>query len=303
MDYDYIVKNRYAMKILTQEPKEPLESQPIDITFTEYQPTKPVFSIVMPIHNQEAILSKHIQAIFQHTTDRPYELICILDACSDKSEQAIQDILRSPLPPLLTSVLILTAHIPLFETSSDNIGFLCSRGKYLLEIQADLEMTETGYNMKLLQPFLLFPNVIGVSGRCCHGITYNEGVGKLGADIEKPLPASLDKHAFYVAETCNRGPLLLDHEKVRQLGYLDEANYFLDNSDHDLFARAYHTKRWICGYVPIEFLSLLQYGSTRKPRNALNERFFQQYQREKTGNGFLRTYHPTTRPIQKIRLE
>jgi len=44
---------------------------------------------------------------------------------------------------------------------------------------------------------------------------------------------------------------------------LDEENYFLDDSDHDLMARAFLEKGYLCGYVPIEFSAPLYVGSTR----------------------------------------
>ena len=71
------------------------------------------------------------------------------------------------------------------------------------------------------------------------------------------------KMYFYTFESCNRGPLLLDKEKVEKLGYLDENNYFLDNSEHDLMLRAYLKYKYICGYIPINFNSPLKDGSTR----------------------------------------
>ena len=43
---------------------------------------------------------------------------------------------------------------------------------------------------------------------------------------------------------------------MKILRYLDEVNYFLETSDHDLFARAYVERGWICGYVPIDFIKI-----------------------------------------------
>jgi hypothetical protein len=73
------------------------------------------------------------------------------------------------------------------------------------------------------------------------------------------------------------------------MNYLDEVNYFLDNSDHDLFARAYVKKAWICGYAPIDFLSPLENGTTRKPRDTLNQKYYNlKLQITQNGkNGFL----------------
>ena len=57
------------------------------------------------------------------------------------------------------------------------------------------------------------------------------------------------------------------------MGYLDEYNFVLGDDDHDIMMRAKYQKNWICGYVPIEFYSPLEYGSTRKEMNKINKEF------------------------------
>jgi glycosyltransferase involved in cell wall biosynthesis len=239
----------------------------------------PFFSIVIPIHNQESIIVKNIQSVLNNTSEKYYEIILIIDACSDNTElnllNWIQNINLENFK-LLNKIIILKSEIPLFETSADNLGFFCSSGEYILEIQSDMEMIMYGYNMKLLIPFLKNDQIIGISGRCCHNYKSTIGCGKLGLDCIKNLIdlPNIDINSYYIGETCNRGPLLLNKHKLKELGFLDEVNYFLDNSDHDLFARAFFTKKWICGYVPIDVYSPLEDGSTRKPRNILNQKYY-----------------------------
>lgn len=128
-----------------------------------------------------------------------------------------------------------------------------------------MEMVELGYNKHLTKPFNILNNVIAVSGRCGHNLFRNGGIGKLGLLIEKNISElNLDKNCFYSFETCNRGPLLLDKEKVKELNYFDEEHYRQHNSDHDLMIRAYLYKKYICGYVPIDFNSPLVNGTSRK---------------------------------------
>lgn len=136
-------------------------------------------------------------------------------------------------------------------------------------------MTEHGYNLTLTKPFYLLDNVIAVSGRCTHSIFRSPfcGIGKLGETIEKSIDElNIDRNKFYSMDTCNRGPLLLDKEKLKDLQYLDETNYFLDNSDHDLMIRAYLIKGYICGYVPIDFKAPLSDGSTRNNNKYNNQK-------------------------------
>lgn len=228
----------------------------------------PTYSIVMPIYNQEDIIVENLQSIFD-MTEGLYELILVLDFCFDQTEPRVLEYFhtKSRFPDTVTKITIFKNEFPLFETKCDNIGFRHSIAKYCLEIQADMKMTERGYNLQLTRPFEKYPNVIAVSGRCSHAMYGGLGIGKLGNAIETPIEQlGVSRNIFYVNETCNRGPLLLDRQKLKDLGYLDEETYFLNNSDHDLMARAWIENRYICGYVPINFSSPLVHGSTRNTK-------------------------------------
>ena len=54
----------------------------------------PVYSIVTPIYNQEAIIVKNIKSILEKTDDF-FELILILDFCFDKTEEVLLNYLNS----------------------------------------------------------------------------------------------------------------------------------------------------------------------------------------------------------------
>jgi glycosyltransferase involved in cell wall biosynthesis len=239
--------------------------------FYEYSSGPIEYSIVIPVFNQEDILVKNLTSIFAMTLGT-YEILIILDYCYDDTEKNLLTFLQSYIPaPSLRSIRIFTnKEKPLFETKCDNIGFRNSRGTYCLEIQADMEMTQLGYNIELTKPFLRLPNVIAVSGRVASSLFERDGIsqiayGKVDEGVEKPIrELNIILGAFYVYETCNRGPLLLHRERLQELGYLDEEEYFLDNSDADLMARAYLQKGYICGYIPIDFHAPLCDGSTRK---------------------------------------
>lgn len=236
-----------------------------------------VYSIVTPIYNQESIIVKNVKSFIEHTVDK-FEIILILDFCFDKTEKNLIDFLdnyKCDNNNLIQIKIFKNVDKPLFETKCDNIGFKNSEGKYCLEIQADMEMTEYGYNLSLSRPFNQLNNVIAVSGRCAHSLFRVPfcGIGKLGENIEKSInELNIDRHKFYSMDTCNRGPLLLDRNKLQELEYLDEKNYFLDNSDHDLMIRAYLIKGYICGYVPIDFKAPLSDGSTRNNKKYNNQK-------------------------------
>lgn len=304
------INNRYNMNIYVNNPKK---NSNIQILHKKYiRNDIPFFSIIVPICNQESIIIKHIKSILDKTTVKFFELILIIDCCSDRTEEYITELINNldaEKYELLTNILVLKSAIPLFEVVADNLGFFCSRGKYCLEIQADMEMTDEGYNMKLLRPFLLSNNIIGISGRCTHDFTQcRYSFGRAGFDISikvKDLP-NVEEGYCYIGETCNRGPLLLDKEKLKSIKYLDEVNYFLENDDHDLFARAYVEHKWVCGYVPIDFIALLENGTMRKKRDKLNQEYYDKYRIETNNNkeGFLYKHMANIpfRDIIKIKL-
>jgi glycosyltransferase involved in cell wall biosynthesis len=226
-----------------------------------------LYSVIIPVHNQESIFVRNLQSILDLTVGN-FEVIIILDYCYDKTEERLLKFLDSyeNKNPYFAKVQIISnTDSPLFETKCDNIGFRLATGKYCLEIQADMQMTQKAYNVHLTKPFLYYSNVIAVSGRCAHNMTNPYGVGKLGESIEKTVDElRIDRNKFYVFETCNRGPLLIDRKKLVEMNFLNEEEYFLDNSDHDLMLRAYLEKKYICGYVPIDFLAPLTDGTMRK---------------------------------------
>ena len=233
-----------------------------------------IYSIIIPIFNQENIVTDNLESIMNNTKGN-YEIIIILDYCFDNTEKNLMEFInnyKNVLYNFIQITILKNETIPLFETKCDNIGFKLAEGKFCLEIQADMKMTENGYNIHLSKPFNILENVIAVSGRCAHNLfNHAEGIGKLGSNCERTVnELNICKNKFYVYETCNRGPLLIDKTKLKELNYLDEEEYFLDDSDHDLFARAYIEKKYICGYVPIDYYAPLYLGSTRNNNNYNN---------------------------------
>ena len=245
-----------------------------DITEIEY-------SVIIPIYNQEKIITKNMNSILKYTGGI-FEIIIILDFCYDNTEFNLINFLDNyqHFNKNLSSIKIFKQpNAPIFEASCDNIGFVMSKGKYCLDIQADMEITENNYNLHLTKPFKLLDNVLAVSGRCAHNLFDTAGgIGKLGVLIEKSVSElNIDKNKFYTYETCNRGPLLFDRQKLKQLNYLNEINYHQDNSDHDIMIRGYLDYGYICGYVPIDFKSPLCDGATRKNINNENEKINLKY--------------------------
>jgi hypothetical protein len=244
--------------------------------FTNDASRVPHTSVVIPVHNQRDIIIRNLNSLIVNIAGT-FELFIICDACTDGTLEAVRAWV-SALPTnlythdiLLFSVALIDQSTPVFETTADNMGFILSRGHYVLEIQADMRMIQYGFNKQLEKAFATGADVFAVSGRCAHSFDGTTGVGKLGELVEQRTQIPLDHLAnFFVHQTCNRGPLLIDRERLAELGYLDEQNFWLGDDDHDLMARA-ASRSWVCGYIPIEFISPITDGSTRKPRSPGNQ--------------------------------
>lgn len=255
------------------------------------------YSVVMPVHDQEDIIVDNLLSVLLMTTGA-FELIVICDGCTDGTTPRVMRFLENNRAAGLHKVILISQPSSIFETSSDNMGFRLSSGKYVVEVQSDMKMMTYGYNYLLSVPTRVYDDVIAVSARCCHsfpGVPF-VGKGRLDAFVDRPLHIEYDEmNKFYVCDTVNRGPLLLVRDKLKELGYLDEANFVLGNDDHDLMVRARASKGWICGYVPIEFMSPLRWGTTRKVRSAMDSEFLD-LRRKRSNGGFLKNAHKYAGP-------
>ena len=261
---DKIIHKNFYNGQLYNNPK-PIDgqSEPIIIYYKENDERDVEFSIVVPVFNQENIIKKNLHSMMKYT-DGTIEIIVILDNCVDNTESEVLDLFKNETVSNLVRVIVVRQDTPVYETTADNIGFVLSSGKYLLEIQADIELIEHGYNRSLERALIKYDDIAVVSGRLTHKFGIPVGVGKLGESNENPLPPDLDRNKIYMWGTCVHSPFLMDREKAKEIGYFDEQNIFLEGSCHDYCARCYYIKGWKNGYVPIEYLSPLKDGSCRK---------------------------------------
>lgn len=111
-----IFKNYFTNRLAGRPGPLPGAQPPTCILYRELASnTKPEFSIVMPIYNQGPIIEKHLNAILQYTTGS-YELILIVDGCSDNTEQVVTTWAAAvTVGPI--AITIIKAVTPLFETA------------------------------------------------------------------------------------------------------------------------------------------------------------------------------------------
>ncbi len=128
---------------------------------------QPVLSVVVPVFNQELVIRQVLDSI-EKCVDLPFELILIDDASEDDSRAEIlnwMDTCLSSARSELTRVRFLISESQVFETACDSQAFELAVAPYILEVQADMVLTETGFVRRFVKAFDAFPNLLALSGR------------------------------------------------------------------------------------------------------------------------------------------
>jgi len=228
-------------------------------------------SAVLTVHNKASILPDVLNGIILKNFGLVKEIIVVLDGCTDGSESIADSIQRhyNNIPP------IVKVHTPdVFEIKANNAGVAAASGEYVLLIQDDMVIREPGYDQRLLEPFRRFDRVIAVSGRDAHNLVSDEqGIAVFPEAKGWSTKENTARNIFYIRDSVNRGPLLINREMFNEMGGFDEYFYPQDQDDHDLFIRAYRRHGWITGSYWIDYESKPEWGSTRtgKNRNMLAE--------------------------------
>ena len=228
-------------------------------------------SIILTVHNKDWLLEKVLEGIY-YNTRTPYELIIVLDGCTDNSERIVWDTLLS------TPVEWKLLHAPdVFETKANNLGIKAAKGDKIIIIQDDMIVTEKDWNVRMEKPFKAFDDVFAVTANTAHNWVFNESSRHIGMknDLDNCWCDILDhvdhankqqitpRDVFAVRCSVNRGPLMIDHEDLKKLNYFDESFAPQDMDDHDLCYRAYKELGKVVGAYLIDYQSDNSWGGTR----------------------------------------
>jgi UDP-2,3-diacylglucosamine pyrophosphatase LpxH len=77
------------------------------------------------------------------------------------------------------------------------------------------------------------------------------------------------RNRVYISQTACRGPLIINKKIFKELNGFDEDQYFQGFDDHDLAVRGWILNNYVCGFVPVEFYSPPELGSSRKKKNLI----------------------------------
>jgi len=227
-------------------------------------------SIILTVHNKEWMINQVLSGIVSNT-EGDYELIVVLDGCTDKSFDVVEDFFYGK------DINHLIATTPdVFETKANNVGLRSAKGEYVIIVQDDMIIREKGWNVRMQKPFDTFDDVFAVTARTAHNWVFNPNTQHLGmeedlnncwSDIcfhtDHAERSTIPRDVFAVRNSVNRGPLMIDHEVLKKLDYLDEKFSPQDMDDHDLCHRAYKDLGKVCGCYWIDVESKDEWGGTR----------------------------------------
>ena len=217
-------------------------------------------SVIVTIHNGarripsgEILLEKVLDGIINNTVGE-YEVLCMLDGCTDDSDKVVDKYLdKANVRPIILP--------DIFELRTNNAAFKESKGEYVIVVQDDQVISAHGWNKRMQKPFDEFDDVFAVTARCAHNWVINTNSYYLNqpkapihgwCDIFEHVDHASSDHGlsrdvFALQSSCNRGPLMINLEDLKRVNYLDDEFAPCDMDDHDLMYRAYFELGKVCG--------------------------------------------------------
>ena len=263
----------------------------------------PTVSFVIPVHNMGRFLFDNLSKISANSREE-HEFVIVLDDCTDDSlselGRAAYEMLKSEV---FLGLTVVRSSQSLFETVSDKVGIALSSGRFVIEVQSDMQIREAGFDSKMVFALQQNLDIFALSGRGCHQWDFLETsersfagrqkqrvavwIQKLFAEKSRSLTNKFIFHnvnyfgrcgnwienpgfigtTIFLFETAMRGPLIFERKRYDSLGGFDATRFFLGDDDHDLTFRAWTEEQWRSGYLAIDFESPLAHGATRQPKS------------------------------------
>ena len=230
-------------------------------------------SIIVTIHNGarrlpngEILLEKVLDGIVNNTVG-DYELLCMLDGCTDDSDKVVSKYEKA-------RAIVLP---DVFELLTNNAAFKEAKGEYVIVVQDDQVISEYGWNQRMQKPFDEFDDVFAVTAMCAHNWIVNPNTYHLynptapvtgWCDILEHVDHAsavhgLPRNIFAVRSSANRGPLMINLDDLKKINYLDEKFAPCDMDDHDLMYRAHLQLGKVCGSYVIDMESDTSWSGAR----------------------------------------
>lgn len=229
-------------------------------------------SLNITIHNKGYLIDTVLRHLRANTTGN-YELVMVLDACTDNSLQRAEKFVKQN-PQIETKIIV--SSVELFECKGNNLAAKNSTGDYIAILQDDQVIIEKGWDERILKPFKAFEDVFAVGGRSAH----NWGLNPYSMDLMRARPLKhrwcdilfvkdladryrINRDTFACRDYINRAPYVVNHKDFQALNYFDESFSPMIGEEIDL---AYRVKKLLnkrFGVYWIDWFARSEWGSTR----------------------------------------
>lgn len=177
---------------------------PVKVWMNPFCAVYPMVTVVIPIFNQEKIVKDVLKSIMRNLS-LPYELFLIDDASEDLSNNEIrnyfEDINFAEFQNV-RSVSLFKNRFSRFETWCDDFGIRKSKTDFCLEIQADMLIDDFGFDKRMLEAMIKYPELAILSGR--------------GIEPLAPIISSFEKY-MHLSDRFDRFLLINLKKLVRNL--------------------------------------------------------------------------------------
>jgi len=125
----------------------------------------PRISFVIPVHNQAAIIRRNILSIAKSSVLES-EYIIIDDASTDETLDEVLEVIDEIMNfDNVISACVYTFKNSRFETMCDDFGIRKSASPYVIEVQADMEIHDYGFDARLSEAMVTNRFLFALSGR------------------------------------------------------------------------------------------------------------------------------------------
>jgi glycosyltransferase involved in cell wall biosynthesis len=202
-------------------------------------------TVVIPVFNQERVIRRNLQSLVASLT-LPSRIIVINDGSRDETEQAVLETFvdLEELNPELTFELH-SLSSGCYETACDSLGIGLARTRWLIEVQADMTISDPGFDKRLLDAMRAYPDIFAISGRGVEPISPVLASYKRSAGSDQAKGQTLLNHCIntlvsrlrpFQSRAANElGPKPIDHATN---GKNKEAEIFPDWNTFQLSGRA-----------------------------------------------------------------
>lgn len=131
-------------------------------------------AFVVPVYNQARLIGENLSSIVL-SAGLPHELVVIVDGSTDNTWQAAcrwaETQVTAPISEHLRRIALVNLSDSVFETVADMIGIELTVAPFIVEVQADMTITEMSFDAVMVHALRDNTDLVAVGGRGAHALS------------------------------------------------------------------------------------------------------------------------------------